>query len=166
MCEILETWAHGAAELSLGEHHAGERYKVRPGPRRCAGTAFGVALLYSRRTTPSSRPTVDLIDNGLLSELEEMLGPRLETVIETFIGHLSTYLGDTQQAVVSGDLGVVRAVAHKLKGGAGAIGATRLADAAAALERAAADGNATAVSSLAAPLPALAEETVAALRAR
>lgn len=109
---------------------------------------------------------MDLIDNGLLSELGDMLGPRLETVIETFVGHLSTYLGDIQQAVASGDLVAVRAVAHKLKGGAGAIGATRLADAAAALERAAADGEATAVSSLAAPIPALAQETVAALRAR
>jgi len=113
-----------------------------------------------------SHPTVDLLDNSLLSELRDMLGPRLETVIETFVGHLSTYLGDIQQAVASGDLIAVRAVAHKLKGGAGAIGATRLGDAAAALERAAAEGAGAAVTALAAPIPALAQETVAALRSR
>lgn len=109
---------------------------------------------------------MDLIDKRLLSELGDMLGPRLDSVIETFVGHLSTYLGDIQQAVTDGDLAAVHAVAHKLKGGAGAIGATSLSDAAAALERAAAGGNADVVPTLAAPIPALAKATVIALRER
>jgi HPt (histidine-containing phosphotransfer) domain-containing protein len=116
------------------------------------------------RKTPFSLPAVDLIDKALLAELGDMLGPRLDTVIETFVGHLSTYLGDIQQAVAAGDLTAVRAVAHKLKGGAGAIGATQLSDAAAALERAAADGVTDRVPALAATIPALAQATVAALR--
>jgi len=131
------------------------------------GSAHGGAVSSVGTTLPFSIPAVDdLIDKALLSELGDMLGPRLDTVIETFVGHLSTYLGDVQQAVAAGDLAAVRGVAHKLKGGAGAIGATQLSDAAAALEHAAADGVADLVPTLAARIPALAQATVAALRDR
>ena len=130
------------------------------------GSAHGGAVSSDGATLPLSISAVDLIDKALLSELGDMLGPRLDTVIETFVGHLSTYLGDIQQAVATGDLPAVRGVAHKLKGGAGAIGATQLSDAAAALERAAADGVADLVPTLAAMIPALAQASVAALRDR
>jgi len=109
---------------------------------------------------------VDLIDKDLLTELGDMLGARLDAVIATFVGHLPTYIAEIEHAVAAGDLSTVRAVAHKLKGGAGAIGATPLSDAAAALERAASDGTEQAIPTLAAPLPALAQATIAALNAR
>jgi HPt (histidine-containing phosphotransfer) domain-containing protein len=131
------------------------------------GSARSSAVSSGGATLPLPIPAVDdLIDKALLSELGDMLGPRLDSVIETFVGHLSTYLGDIQQAVATGDLTAVRGVAHKLKGGAGAIGATQLSDAAAALERAAADGVAELVPTLAAMIPALAQASVAALRDR
>jgi HPt (histidine-containing phosphotransfer) domain-containing protein len=109
---------------------------------------------------------VDPIDRSLLAELSEMLGPRLETIIETFVTHLDGHLASIREALDAGDMAALRAAAHRLKGSAGSIGALALSDVAARLEHAAADGDGVAVAAHAAPLEDTARDAVLALRSR
>ena len=109
---------------------------------------------------------MDPIDRSLLAELGEMLGPRLDTVIETFITNLTGQLADIRAPLTSGDHVAVRAAAHRLKGAAGSVGALALADAAARLEAAATAEDLAAMQTSAAPLDAIAREAVVALRER
>jgi HPt (histidine-containing phosphotransfer) domain-containing protein len=105
----------------------------------------------------------DLLDRDTLRELREMLGAGLAPVLSQFGSQAHELLRAMEKQVQSGDAPAVRALAHKLKGSAGSVGARRLATEAARLEKLSAAGELDAVRAHLVSFPTLVDRTVQAL---
>ena len=108
---------------------------------------------------------MQLIDHDQLLELRTMLGPRLDAMVETLGASAAEALATMRGALASGDLAALAHAAHRLKGGAGALGATGLADGAARVERLAREGDGVTATVALDTLATLVDPTIAALRA-
>lgn len=107
---------------------------------------------------------MSLIDQDQLDDLRAMLGTRLATMVATLADQAATGSAAMRDAVAVGDLDALAHLAHRLKGGAGALGAAALADAAARLEALARAGDGAPLPAALDALDALVPPTLAALR--
>ena len=79
--------------------------------------------------------TAAVVNTALLGELQSALGEALPTVIRTFIADSAVYFKELREAVLAGDSGRIRSLAHTLKGSARNVGAEQMADLADRIER-------------------------------
>ncbi|MGE0809775.1 MAG: EAL domain-containing protein [Immundisolibacter sp.] len=102
-----------------------------------------VRLLLARWTGPETLPapaepepadTLDaahaaaVVNTALLGELQSALGDALPTVIRTFVADSAVYFQNLRGAVLAGDAGRIRSLAHTLKGSARNVGAEQIAE--------------------------------------
>ncbi len=107
-----------------------------------------------------------LIDRAVLSDLRESVEPaRLPKLLALFAEETEARLARIAQAVAANDLDTLARMAHALKSSAGAFGAAALARAVSALEEEARAGRAAEAARLAERVFALAQPSLAALRA-
>jgi two-component system sensor histidine kinase/response regulator len=108
---------------------------------------------------------MELIDRDHVAELRMLLGPRFAAMTATFASQATTLCDELRAALAAGDADAVARVAHRFKGGAGAIGASAVTDAAGAIERAATRGALDTLDDAVETLAALVAPTLAALDA-
>lgn len=107
---------------------------------------------------------MSLIDHEQLDDLRAMLGARLATMVSTLADQATTGLAEMRAALAAGDLPALTHIAHRLKGGAGALGAAALTDAAARVEALARAGDAAPLPDAITAVETLVEPTLVALR--
>lgn len=105
------------------------------------------------------------LDRASLDEMVALLGDDFRDIVRLFIEQLGSDVAQLQAARAAGHWDRLYRAAHTLKGSSGNVGASALSLSAARLERAARMSDAAAADGELAALPALAEQTVAALRA-
>jgi diguanylate cyclase (GGDEF)-like protein len=74
------------------------------------------------------------LDQAVFEKLREILGPSLQQSISPFLEDTPSYLDKLDQAVEAADADTARAMAHSIKGSAGNLGATALAQIAKEIE--------------------------------
>jgi signal transduction histidine kinase/CheY-like chemotaxis protein/HPt (histidine-containing phosphotransfer) domain-containing protein len=112
-------------------------------PLRAAGVHQAIEELVPTTNTHHSSPTPNyspgILDRG---SLDDVLGTEfVDELIATFFREAPRQVAQIRDAIAGGDAKALREAAHSLKGAAGAITATRLAGAAAAIEAVARDGD-------------------------
>ncbi|MGZ4468761.1 MAG: response regulator [Nocardioidaceae bacterium] len=135
-------------------------------PERLEATLHGWLLTSPDGPAGDPPPTV-VLDPSRLETLREM-GPRAESLVDRIITGFTTQapqqVAAIRAAVERDDATELGALAHKLFGSAANLGAVRVADLCADLERLADDGVAAGAADLLPPLEAAMAATVAALR--
>ena len=107
-----------------------------------------------------------LIDRAVLADLRDSVEPaRLPKLLALFAEETEARIANIAQALAGNDLDTLARIAHALKSSAGAFGAAALARAVAALEEEARAGRAAEAARLAERVFALAQASLAALRA-
>jgi HPt (histidine-containing phosphotransfer) domain-containing protein len=107
-----------------------------------------------------------LLDAAVLADLQSVLGDGLRKVLTTSVEHFTSTLDECSAHVAAGDLGALRTVAHRLKGGASSLGAIQLMTSARRLELVCMAGNLSDAQERVAVLLRVGHRTIAALRER
>lgn len=105
-----------------------------------------------------------LLDLAALNDLKDMLGDALKDIADSFLEGLDAEVQAIDRSL-SADAAAVRAAAHSLKGSAGNMGGRVLAGLAAAIEKAAMDGDLAQCQTLMPELRTAAGQTREALQA-
>ena len=106
---------------------------------------------------------MQLIDHATLNELREALGEELDSILKLYVDGLPAQSAELVSLLAAGDLPTLRRSAHSLKGSSVSMGAPRLGERAAQIEKLAATGESSdALRDAVAGVQALAAETVAA----
>ncbi len=117
---------------------------------------------FKKRTT--SFLVNDLLNTSALGELREILGDDLLDITTLFAEQVVVEADALQQQVIAQDLTEMAKHAHAMKGSCGNVGANALSVWAAALEKSAKAGDIAAAQSAVQALPALVDDTLAAMR--
>jgi HPt (histidine-containing phosphotransfer) domain-containing protein len=104
-----------------------------------------------------------LVDRSVLDELREMLGAKVAPVLDTFRQQLTETGAQWPKLAAAADWPALRSQAHRFKGAAGAMGATRAMHIASAIERRVMHGDVAGAAELVAHWPAVTRGTMAAL---
>lgn len=106
-----------------------------------------------------------LVDPAVIAELRLVLGAGLTSVLDTFIVQVREAMQQLPALHAADDHEALRALAHRLKGASGAVGARALLAEVITLEHAAKDGDVARIAIACGRLPMLATSTLAALAA-
>ena len=82
-----------------------------------------------------------LVDPATVAELQENMVDQFPDLVTLLIHEIGVQLGNIQTAVAQGDAGQLYRIAHRLKSGAGSMGAAQLAELARRLETRGHSGN-------------------------
>ena len=107
-----------AKPITLVElRHKLERWLARAEPS--GRTLLPAAVMHETDGNP--------LDHDVFDKLREILGPALQQTVAPFLEDTPGYLNELEQAVKDGDADTARAMAHSIKGSAGNLGASTLA---------------------------------------
>ena len=104
-----------------------------------------------------------LVDSTVIAELRLVLGAGLMSVLDTFTGQVREAMHALPALHAADDHEALRALAHRLKGASGAVGARALLAEVTVLEHAAKDGDVARIATACERLPMIATSTLAAL---
>jgi CheY-like chemotaxis protein/HPt (histidine-containing phosphotransfer) domain-containing protein len=106
-----------------------------------------------------------IIDESVVRSIVELDASLLASMVDVFETDVAEQLAAIRASVQIGDLPAVRSAAHRMKGGAGALGAVAAANACARLEQAADANRAASVTDEVVEVERLTHESIAGLRA-
>ena len=84
-----------------------------------------------------------LVDPATVAELQENMVNQFPNLVTLLIHEIGVQLGNLQTAIAQGDAGQLYRIAHRLKSGAGSMGAAQLSELARRLEIRGRDGDLT-----------------------
>ena len=106
-----------------------------------------------------------LVDLATVAELQENMADRFPDLVTLLIHEIEVQLGNIQTAITQGDAEQLYRIAHRLKSGAGSMGAAQLSELVRRLEIRGHDGDLTDILPLLEQSRLIAEETQQAFRA-
>jgi len=75
-----------------------------------------------------------LVDQAIVADLQDVMAEQFPQLVGMLIHEITVQLADIQTAAAQGDAGQLYRIAHKLKSGAGSMGAAQLSELARRLE--------------------------------